>query len=106
MAVFLQRRPQTLSAIRDGQLLLSPQPALAHAPARRQLAPAPRTALSTAELRVVALLAAGRVPKQVAADLGVAVATVRSHIATAKRKTHTRTVSELVGLYVIEDGQL
>ena len=108
LAVFLQRRPGVLATMRErDQLLLDPQPAIGPPrPARRQLAPALRTKLSPAELRVVALLAAGLAPKQIAAELGVAVPTVRSQLQAAKRKTHVRTLSELVGLFVIEDGDL
>jgi hypothetical protein len=31
---------------------------------------------------------------------------VRSHLKAAKRKTATRTLTELVGLFVSQDGQL
>jgi len=41
-----------------------------------------------------------------AAELDVAVSTVRSHLKAAKRKTHARTLTELVGIFVIEDGRL
>jgi len=118
LAGFLQRRPHILKQLREHGLPLDPshrppdtQPAsYSNAPhsrrSQRLLMPAPRTALSPAELRVVALLAAGRAPKQAAADLGVSVSTVRSHLKAAKRKTHARTLTELVGLYVIKDGRL
>lgn len=108
LAVFLQRRPNVIARMRErDQLLLGPQPAIRpRRPAQRQLPRAPRTKLSPAELRVVALLAAGRVPKQIAAELGVAVPTVRSHLKAAKRKTHVRTLSELTGLFIVEDGNL
>ena len=55
--------------------------------------------LSAAEQQVLTLLAAGSAPKQAAFELGVAMATVRSHIAAAKRKTGARTLEQLVGLY-------
>lgn len=55
--------------------------------------------LSAAERRVLTLLATGLAPKQAARRLDLAVATVRSHIATAKRKTGARTLEQLVGLF-------
>lgn len=56
--------------------------------------------LSAAEARVLSLLASGLAPKQVAHRLGVAMPTVRTHIAAAKRKTGARTLEQLVGLFV------
>ncbi len=107
LADFLQRRPQILMQLRGDELPLDPtRPPPPAQPSKRLLMAAPRTALSAAELRVVALLAAGRAPKQAAADLDVAVSTVRSHIKAAKRKTHARTLPELVGLFLVEDGRL
>jgi len=104
---FLHRRPQVLMQLRESGLALDPatRPSTALT-AQRQLLPAARIPLSPAELRVVTLLAGGRAPKQVAADLKIAVPTVRSHLKAAKRKTHARTLSELVGLFITEDGQL
>lgn len=55
-------------------------------------------ALSPAEQRVVDLLVAGRAPKQAAGELGISLPTVRSHIASAKRKTGARTLHQLVGI--------
>jgi DNA-binding CsgD family transcriptional regulator len=107
LVVFLQRRPQVLSQLRENDLLLGPPYERGdRAPVQRQLEPAPRTALSPAELQVVTLLAAGRAPKEIAAHLCVAISTVRSHLKAAKRKTHARTLPELVGLYIVEDGRL
>ncbi len=107
LADFLQRRSQILVQLRDNELPPDPiRPPPPAPPTPRLLMPAPRMALSAAELRVVALLAAGRAPKQAAADLDVAVSTVRSHIKAAKRKTHARTLPELVGLFLVEDGRL
>lgn len=107
LADFLQRRPQILSQLRENDLPLGPpRRAPGAQPAQRLLMPAPRTPLSASELKVVALLAAGRAPKQAAADLNVAVSTVRSHLKAAKRKTHARTLTELVGLFLVEDGRL
>jgi DNA-binding CsgD family transcriptional regulator len=107
LVIFLQRRPQVLSGLRESDLLLSPaDPRHDREPPRPLLEPAPRITLSPAELQVVTLLAAGRAPKEIAAELFVAVSTVRSHLKAAKRKTHARTLPELVGLFIIEDGQL
>jgi DNA-binding CsgD family transcriptional regulator len=55
--------------------------------------------LSPAEHRVLDLLAEGLLPKQAARSLEIALPTVRSHIASAKRKTGARTLEQLVGLY-------
>ena len=43
------------------------------------------------------LLATGLAPKQAAWELCVAITTVRSHIAAAKRKSGARTLQQLVG---------
>lgn len=55
--------------------------------------------LTDAEHKVLALLREGLVPKQAALELSVAVPTVRSHIAAAKRKTGARTIEQLIGIY-------
>ena len=55
--------------------------------------------LTSAERAVLTLLAAGRAPKQAARELAVALPTVRSHIAAAKRKTGARTLGQLVALF-------
>ena len=108
MGVFLQRRPEILARLRADGLSLPPAPPAGRpaAPEPLQLPPPRRTALTAAELRVVALLADGRAPKQISGDLGIAISTVRSHLKAAKRKTGTRTLTELVGLVVTQDGQL
>jgi DNA-binding CsgD family transcriptional regulator len=107
LVIFLHRRPQVLSQLRENDLLLGPpRQRRNRGPAQRLLGPAPRAPLSPAELQVVTLLAAGRAPKQIAADLYLALSTVRSHLKAAKRKTHARTLPELVGLFVLEDGRL
>lgn len=62
--------------------------------------------LTPAELGVVELLASGRAPKQIALDLGIAIATVRTHLKRAKRKTRARTLSELAGAHVASEGDL
>jgi DNA-binding CsgD family transcriptional regulator len=59
--------------------------------------PSPRPQpLTPAEQRVVDALARGIVPKQIARQLGVSIATVRTHIRNAKRKLGARTLTELV----------
>jgi len=55
--------------------------------------------LSPAESQVLDLLTTGLLPKQAARQLQLALPTVRSHIASAKRKTGARTLEQLVGLY-------
>jgi len=56
--------------------------------------------LSTRERAVLEFLAQGLTPKQIAGRSFLALATVRSRIASAKRKTGARTLDQLVGLYV------
>ena len=75
-------------------------------PAPDLAAPAARIGLSPAELRVVGRLAAGRAPKQIAAEYGLTLATIRTQLQTAKRKTHARTLNELVAVFIQADGQL
>lgn len=55
--------------------------------------------LTRSERRVLALLAQGATPKQAAWELHLAVSTVRTHIASAKRKADARTVHQLVGAF-------
>jgi DNA-binding NarL/FixJ family response regulator len=54
--------------------------------------------LTEREVRVVEELARGRRPKQIAFDWGVSLATVRTHIRHAKRKTAARTLPELAAM--------
>ena len=54
--------------------------------------------LTVTEHAVVRGLADGRAPKQLAAEGGVALATIRAHIQNAKRKTRARTLTELVAI--------
>lgn len=55
-------------------------------------------ALSPAEDAVVALLAAGLTPKQIAHQRGTSLATVRTQIKRAKRAAQARTLDELVAV--------
>jgi DNA-binding CsgD family transcriptional regulator len=105
---FLTRVPATLQAARSDGVALTPRLANAVAGATvKQLPRADATAviepLTTAEREVLALLARGRAPKQAARDLSVAISTVRSHIAAAKRKTGARTLEQLVALFAEAD---
>ena len=101
---FLHGAPELLSRAREGGDALTPQLAIAvREPAERLLGRADPSALirrlSAAERKVLVLLADGRAPKQAARDLTVSLATVRSHIASAKRKCGARTVEQLVALF-------
>lgn len=101
---FLADTPRRLTAVRTGGKSLTPQLALAAggqyvphldaADARTLVA-----ALTPGERAVLDLLASGRVPKQAAGDLWIALPTLRSRIAVAKRKTGARTIEHLVALY-------
>lgn len=96
------RRLQALRAApRAAPAGWSPGPAAAlEAPvAFREAAPAAAAAagsLTPAEREIVTLLAAGRVPKEIAAARGTTLATVRTQIKHAKRRTGARTLDELV----------
>ena len=102
---FLASAPLRLAAVRAGGASLTPQlalaasgrnvPALPAADPRAVIAP-----LTAPEREVIELLAHGRVPKQAAVELSIALPTVRSRLAAAKRKTGARTLDQLVALYV------
>lgn len=104
-ARFLSDVDRSLHAMRHGATLLTPalsQAVLRGGRGRLALAPA-RAApmrLTPAEIRVVEGLAAGRAPKELAHQWGLSVATVRTHIAHAKRKTGARTLRELATMVV------
>jgi DNA-binding CsgD family transcriptional regulator len=105
---FLAEAALHLAAVRAGGRSLTPQLALAASGRHVALLPAAdaRTLiapLTDGEREVVTLLASGRVPKQAARELSIALATVRSRIAAAKRKTGARTLDQLVALYVEAD---
>lgn len=97
-----------LAVYQSQQLQLAPGPTqlqLAPGPTQLQLPPGAwrnRVGdLTAAERQIVELLADGRSPKQAALDLHVSLATVRSWISAAKRKTGARTLPELVALSVL-----
>lgn len=74
--------------------------ALAAAVHRRApaLGPPPRSRLTPSEAHVVAGLADGLAPKEIAHAAGVSITTVRTHLAHAKRKTGAKTLRELASL--------
>jgi DNA-binding NarL/FixJ family response regulator len=65
---------------------------------------APFARLTRSERRVLTLLAEGLAPKQAAWELHVAISTVRSHIASAKRKSGARTLQQMVGAFAATAG--
>jgi DNA-binding NarL/FixJ family response regulator len=64
----------------------------------------PFARLTHSERRVLTLLAQGLAPKQAAWELHVAISTVRSHIASAKRKSGARTLQQMVGAFAATAG--
>jgi DNA-binding CsgD family transcriptional regulator len=104
----MSRIPATLAAARTRGVAVTPR--LAQAVARTAPAQLPRAdaraviePLTVAERDVLSLLADGRAPKQAAYERGIAISTVRSHIAAAKRKTGARTLEQLVALFAEAD---
>lgn len=105
LRTFVRAAPSMVAALRVGGCSLTPQLALAALAGPRSLLPranplALTASLTPAERKVLALLARGRAPKQIARDLVVELPTVRTHIASAKRKTGARTVEQLVSIFV------
>ena len=104
---FVSNAPLILEAIRAGAPALTPALgyAIANPGARLSLPPGevagPR--LTPAEIRVVEGLAEGKTAKQLAYEWGVSLATVRTHIKHAKRKTGARTLRQLAGLVARAD---
>lgn len=100
---FLASAPAQIAEVRAGGPSLTPQLAIA---ARQPPSALPRAdpralvaGFTLAERRVLALLMAGRAPKQAARDLDLSVATVRTQIAAAKRKSGARTLEQLVAIF-------
>jgi DNA-binding CsgD family transcriptional regulator len=97
---FLANVEPNLDALRRGAPSLTPalgRAVLGGAPVPPSLPRAPAH-LTPAEQNVVAGLARGRAPKELAYSWGVSLATVRTHIKRAKRKTGARTLNELVAV--------
>jgi DNA-binding NarL/FixJ family response regulator len=93
----------TLVAVREGRGHVPEglRRALAHAPAPALLTRRARTApasLTSAEVAVVEALASGSAPGEIALAGGVALDTVRNHLAHAKKKTGARTLAQLASL--------
>jgi DNA-binding NarL/FixJ family response regulator len=86
--------------LRAGAPTLTPElgRAITHPPPMLPPPSAPEVHLTPAEIRVVEGLAHGFAPKQLAREMGVVLATVRTHIRNAKRKTGARTLRELAAV--------
>jgi DNA-binding CsgD family transcriptional regulator len=107
---FLGNVDAVLAEVRDGTRALTPalgQAIRVGGGSRFGLLPAPpaRARLTSVELRVVDALAAGVRPKQLAYAWGVSLATIRTHIRHAKRKTGARTLPELAVIVAPLDPQ-
>jgi DNA-binding CsgD family transcriptional regulator len=103
---FLTNTPMILDAIRAGAPALTPALgyAIAHPGMPLLLPPGPvRPRLTPSEIKVVEGLAQGKSAKQLAYEWGVTLATVRTHIKHAKRKTGARTLRQLAGLVARSD---
>jgi DNA-binding CsgD family transcriptional regulator len=99
-AAFLANLAPSLDALRGGAPSLTPAltRAVLGGADRPPALPAPAARLTPAERSVVAGLAHGSAPKELAYSWGISLATVRTHIKRAKRKTGARTLAELVAL--------
>jgi DNA-binding CsgD family transcriptional regulator len=98
-----------IPALRAGAPALTPalEQAIARPGTRLLLPPSPAPAqLTPTEIHVVERLAGGLAPKQIAREMNVALATVRTHLRNAKRKTAARTLRELAGLVTHRDWPL
>jgi DNA-binding CsgD family transcriptional regulator len=100
---FVGTAPHRIAEVRFGGPSLTPQLALAASGPMLALPRADSRVLTqrftTAERNVLTLLTEGRSSKQVAHDLVVSLATVRSHIASAKRKCGARTLEQLIAIF-------
>lgn len=86
--------PGMTALLARSPVLLTLPPARAHVTCASHA----QSALTPAEREVVALLAQGHRPKQIALLRGVALSTIRSQIQAAKRKTGSRTIDQLVAI--------
>lgn len=95
----------TLDDIRDGApaLTRSLSRAIAGTPLELPRAPTAQSRLTPAEQRVVEGLAQGSAAKELAHRWGVSLATVRTQIRHAKRKTGARTLRDLAALVADPD---
>jgi DNA-binding CsgD family transcriptional regulator len=104
---FLTNVPMILDAIRAGAPALTPALgyAIAHPGMSLLLPPGEpaRPRLTPSEIRAVEGLAQGKSAKQLAHEWGLTLATVRTHIKHAKRKTGARTLRQLAGLVARSD---
>lgn len=66
----------------------------------------PGARLTPTERRAVEALAAGKAPKEIAFEWGVALSTVRTHLKHAKAKTGARTLPELASLVTRPDWEV
>lgn len=92
---FVDNIDSKLHDIRGGSHAFTPALGNAMHGAPLALAAGPPIQLTRGERRVVEGLAAGHAAKALAHDWGVSIATVRTHIKNAKRKTGARTLREL-----------
>jgi DNA-binding CsgD family transcriptional regulator len=56
----------------------------------------PRGRLTGREAELLAMLAVGLAPKEIAGQLGISVWTVRAHLSNARKRTGARTTGELI----------
>jgi DNA-binding CsgD family transcriptional regulator len=97
--VFLADVEPMLTEMRAGAAAFTPTLAIVIATASpaAPLRSSP-TRLTRSERRVVAGLAAGFAPKELAGEWGVSLNTVRTHLKNAKRKTGARTLRDLAAM--------
>ncbi|MEY2512838.1 MAG: Bacterial regulatory protein luxR family [bacterium] len=85
---------QLLADVREGSPAMTLALAYAITPERAKL-PSGGPGFTLTERSVVEALSMGRAPKQIARDRGVTLATIRTHLMNAKRKSGARTLAEL-----------
>lgn len=112
----LSEAPTRIAAIRAGGPASTPALGAVIRMAAHELAPGPSPTsdpheleappgaddplgkLTTAEREVIEMLAEGLAPKQIAHERGTSLATVRTQIKVAKRKSGAKTINELVAM--------